>query len=144
LNSTKLNGVLFAGSKIKPKDITDGLSKTAMVSEIILSPDVIFDDIRGRYYNAWHGGVFFSTLEPPNTGTADRMRWCKLENAVPEAPVIETSDNIFLSARSLHLSGGANVAFADSSVRFITNSVDRAVFKAAGSRNGKEVIPDNF
>jgi prepilin-type N-terminal cleavage/methylation domain-containing protein/prepilin-type processing-associated H-X9-DG protein len=144
INSTKLNGVFFAGSRVKPKDISDGLSKTAFVSEIILSPDILSNDIRGRYYNAWHGGVFFSTIEPPNTKTKDAITWTKLINAVPEAPVDENSTNYFLAARSLHLSGGANVAFADSSARFMTNEVSPIVYKALGSRNGKEVIPDNF
>src|SRR5262245_37690513 len=47
--SADLNGIFFAVSKTRMKDITDGSSHTAMVSEIILSPDNGDDDLRGRY-----------------------------------------------------------------------------------------------
>mgnify|MGYP000567733339 CR=1 FL=1 len=44
--------------------LTDGLAKTALLSELILTPDEGHNDIRGRYYNPAHGGVNFSTLQP--------------------------------------------------------------------------------
>ena len=65
--------MIFAQSQIRFKDILDGSSHTALVSEIILSPDSIDNDIRGRYYNPTHGGVLFTTLYTPNTSVADRV-----------------------------------------------------------------------
>ena len=41
-------------------------------------------------------------------------------------------------ATSKH-SGGVNILFADGSVRFVASSVDRAVWRAAGSRNGTDI-----
>jgi prepilin-type N-terminal cleavage/methylation domain-containing protein/prepilin-type processing-associated H-X9-DG protein len=43
------------------------------------------------------------------------------------------------TARSYH-SGGVNTLFMDGSVRFITNSIDQATWRALGTRNGGEVI----
>jgi prepilin-type processing-associated H-X9-DG protein len=122
-------------------DITDGATNTAMVSEIILTPDTDSNDIRGRYYNASDGNVLFSTLIPPNTGVPDQFEWCSA-NPIPEAPAIWTSENTFISARSWH-PGGVNLGMADASVRFVSNSVDAIVFRGLGSRNGREP-PGNF
>jgi prepilin-type processing-associated H-X9-DG protein len=106
-------------------------------------PDEGGNDSRGRYYNARHGGSLFSTRIPPNTVVPDQHRWCDLLNlnAVKKtrAPCTNQTDNIFISPRSYH-TGGVNFALADGSIRFLSDSIDPAVFKAAGSRNGQEAI----
>jgi prepilin-type N-terminal cleavage/methylation domain-containing protein/prepilin-type processing-associated H-X9-DG protein len=135
-SSTKLNGLFFAGSQVSISDITDGTTNTAMLSEIILSPDVSDNDIRGRYYNPSHGGVLFSTRITPNTMVPDQFDWCSA-HPVPRAPCIWTGTNMFVSPRSYHING-VNLAMADGSVHFIRNQIDQQVFKALGSRNGGE------
>ena len=134
--SSKLNGVFFAVSKVRVGQITDGTSHTALISELILSPDTEAHDIRGRYYNPAHGGVLFSTRIPPNTLVPDRFNWCS-KAPLPRAPCISTLSNMFVSPRSYH-PGGVTMAMADCSVRFVNNSVDVEAFRAAGSRNGEE------
>jgi prepilin-type N-terminal cleavage/methylation domain-containing protein/prepilin-type processing-associated H-X9-DG protein len=136
--SAQLNGVFFAQSKVKIGDITDGTSHTAVVSELILSPDTNSHDIRGRYYNPAHGGVFFSTRIPPNTMVPDRFNWCS-SSPVPKAPCVWSATNMFVSARSHH-PGGVNLGMADGSVRFLSDSVAADAYKAAGSRNGEETV----
>jgi prepilin-type N-terminal cleavage/methylation domain-containing protein/prepilin-type processing-associated H-X9-DG protein len=137
VNSANLNGIFYALSRTRLTDVTDGTSNTAMTSEIILSPDVVDHDIRGRYFNPAHGGVLFSTRIPPNTLVPDQFDWCSSQ-PVPRAPCIWTGVNMFLSARSYH-TGGVNLGLADGSVRFISDSVDPVAYKALGSRNGGEV-----
>jgi prepilin-type processing-associated H-X9-DG protein len=44
-----------------------------------------------------------------------------------------------VAARSRH-SGGANAAFADGSVKFIRDSINRTVWQAAGSKAGGEAV----
>jgi prepilin-type N-terminal cleavage/methylation domain-containing protein/prepilin-type processing-associated H-X9-DG protein len=44
-----------------------------------------------------------------------------------------------ITARSYH-PGGVNTAFMDGSVKFITNSIDQATWRALGTRNGGEVV----
>jgi hypothetical protein len=139
-NSAKLNGIFFAVSKISSKDITDGTSHTAMVSELILSPDEIDDDIRGRYYNPCGGAANFTTLYPPNTSVADKINWLSAR-PVPEAPSFPCqrcfTQDLYLSARSYH-SGGVNLVAADGSTHFISNDIDPVVYRGFGTRNGGE------
>lgn len=47
-----------------------------------------------------------------------------------------------VTARSRH-PGGVQLLLCDGTVRFITNDVDRDVWKALGSRNGQETISNN-
>lgn len=136
ISSSKLNGIFFAQSKVRMAQIEDGTSHTAVISELILSPDTTSHDIRGRYYNPGHGGVLFSTRIPPNTLVPDRFNWCS-DKPVPRAPCVWSGSNMFVSARSYH-PGGVNMAMADGSVRFVEDTVDASVYAASGSRNGEE------
>lgn len=45
------------------------------------------------------------------------------------------------TARSWHR-GGVNVAFADGSTRFIAESIDVYLWRALGTRNGREVVDE--
>lgn len=145
--STQTNGVFSAYSKTRLRDIKDGTSTTAVLSELILTSEpetgpVDLTDIRGRYYNPSHGGVYFSTRVTPNTLVPDQFDWCSSQPN-PLAPCVWTGNNMFISTRSYH-TGGVNMAFADGSVRFIFDSMDPATYKALGSRNGGEPISGDF
>jgi prepilin-type N-terminal cleavage/methylation domain-containing protein/prepilin-type processing-associated H-X9-DG protein len=135
-SSADLSGLFFAVSKVNAKQITDGASHTAMVSELILSPDTLDDDLRGRYYNPIEGNVNFVTLYPPNTPTADRVNWLS-KHAVPEAPAFPCTkcfiSDAYLSVRSYH-TGGVNMAAADGSVHFIPDEIDLLVYRGFGTR----------
>jgi prepilin-type N-terminal cleavage/methylation domain-containing protein/prepilin-type processing-associated H-X9-DG protein len=48
-------------------------------------------------------------------------------------------DYAAMTARSYH-SGGVNVLFMDGSVRYVTNGIDQATWRALGTRNGGEAI----
>jgi prepilin-type N-terminal cleavage/methylation domain-containing protein/prepilin-type processing-associated H-X9-DG protein len=137
-SSMDLAGIFFAVSKISMKHITDGASKTALVSELILSPEASDDDVRGRYYNPIEGNVNFTTLYPPNTPTADRINWLS-KDAVTEAPAFPCTacfvSDAYLSARSYH-PGGVNFAAADGSIHFMPNDVDFLVYRGFGTRAG--------
>ncbi len=135
-DSLDLDGMYYALSKTRLSDITDGSSNTAILSELILSPDTTGHVIHGRYHNPSHGGVFFSTRVPPNTLVPDRLNWCH-GTPIKRAPCIYTDQDMFVSVRSWH-TNGVNVALADGSVRFIISNVDPVAFKALGSRNGGE------
>ena len=138
LDSANRNGVFYAGSETRTTDILDGTSLTAFTSELILSPDYAQHDIRGRYYNPGHGGVYFTTQVPPNTMVPDRFNWCSPQ-PVQRAPCVYTNANMFVSPRSYH-SGGVNMGFADGAVKFIGNHISINVFKAIGSRKGGETL----
>jgi prepilin-type N-terminal cleavage/methylation domain-containing protein/prepilin-type processing-associated H-X9-DG protein len=138
--SARLNGIFFAQSKTTMVQISDGTSNTAMVSELILSPDTDGHDIRGRYYNPAHSGTVFTTLYAPNTMVPDQFDWCQA-TPVKRAPCQWIGSPIFVSARSYH-SGGVNLTMADGSVRFVRESIDINAYRAMGSRNGGEVATE--
>jgi len=132
---TDLDGISYCVSKTKASDVTDGLSKTALLAECIVVPDTPTNmDCRGGYFNAFYGETMFSTGNPPNTTVGDGMSYTR--NWPPLAP---TGSTPFVQyTRSMHRDG-VNVAMADCAVRFVTNSVNAAVWTATGSRNGGEI-----
>ncbi len=139
VKSAELDGLFFAISKVRIDDILDGSSNTAMLSELILTPDKGSHDIRGRYHNPAHGGVVFSTLYPPNNLIPDHLNWCSnKEDQLPRAPCEWIGQEMYVSVRSYH-PGGVNLALADGSVQFVPETVDQLVFRALGSRDGMEV-----
>ena len=136
-SSVDLDGIFFAVSKVRIAEVADGTSNTLMVSETILSPDTVWHDIRGRYYNPAHGGVMFSTRLPPNTMVPDQFNWCSPQ-PVKRAPCINTTTEMFIIPRSYH-PGGVDVAMVDGSVRFCRENVSQTIFQGFGTRNGGEV-----
>lgn len=136
--SANLDGMLFAVSEVEMGDIVDGTSKTLLFSELILVEDTDSNDIRGRYYNPAHGGVLFTTLEPPNSASPDHFNWCA--NTPPlRAPCVWTGTEMHVSARSYH-EGSVHVCRVDGSVDTIADGVDLLVYNAMGSRNGEETV----
>jgi prepilin-type processing-associated H-X9-DG protein len=136
LSSADLDGMFFAVSQVKMGQVTDGTSKTLLLSELVLVEDTTSHDVRGRYHNPAHGGILCSTLYPPNTSRPDRFNWCS-HTPPPHAPCIQSTLNIVVSARSYH-AGGVNYCRVDGSVDSATDSVDLLVWNAMGSRNGHD------
>jgi prepilin-type processing-associated H-X9-DG protein len=122
------------------RDIIDGTSNTACLSEVIVGPEGTYD-IRGWWSNDW-GGAYTHRFAP-NSGSGDIIpvaQYCNSQRAPCGAMGACWSD-VYIGARSLH-PGGVNVALADGSVRFVTNSVAQNVWQAVGSINGGEVVAD--
>jgi len=133
---TNLDGMVFALSKTKASDVTDGLSKTALLAECIVVPDPATSiDARGGYFNACYAETLFSTKNTPNTSVGDGSDF--FTDWPPLAP---TGSSAYVQyTRSRHV-GGVNMAMADAAVRFVTDSVDAAIWQAAGSRKGGENV----
>ncbi len=134
------NGMFYAKSKTDFADVTDGTTNTLMMGEILVVPDIAprnstNQDLRGSYYFGRRAAGCFSAREGPNTIVGDRLSSCR---NLPRTPCNgQGTDNMIMHARSLH-PGGANVTLGDGSVRFVPETVDRAVFQAFGTRNGGE------
>lgn len=126
------NGLIYPGSAISFREVTDGTSNTMMVGEV-----------------SWLGSGPTRTWIVGSSDFTNRYIYNSKNVAHPLGVAYRdgTSDtasgywNSDTSLGSEH-SGGANICFADGSVRFLTEDVDlRGVLLALASRQSEEVIP---
>jgi prepilin-type processing-associated H-X9-DG protein len=124
------------------RDITDGSSKTLLMSEGRFAPRDNVDDNRMLMLNDIYCG--FTAAAPPNSGT-DRFlaSACDplLDPSLPCAPTADDSREWQFIARSQH-PGGANAAFCDGSVTFIPNSIAPGVWQELSTMNSGNTAGD--
>jgi len=125
------------------KDITDGTSKTLLMSEIIVSKGDGDDTTRGDIMNdeITFASVQFLTRNTPNSGTDVSARCL---NNDPLTPCTTGSGTAFsISARSRH-PGGVGVVMCDGAVRFVSNNVSLTTWQQLGNMNDGQTIADEF
>ncbi len=143
LENLDQDGIFYACSKTKFRDIIDGTSNTIMIGESYTDPEFVKD---GQGMDYWYigspqadpcrcdggtGGSEFSEV----VGTTIAQI-----NAIRKAPT--TSGYLMeLSFGSYHV-GGAHFSMSDGAVRFITDSLDMETYKAIGSRDGHEIVSE--
>jgi len=137
--NTISNNVITASSKkTRLTDVTDGLSNTVMVGEVLQGQG---SDLRGL---TWRGDAAgFSTYMPPNTPSPDYIFTSTMCNNQPAqglpCGVSSATNPIIFYSRSRH-PGGVNVALGDASVRFIQNSVNAVTWMNMGPGSDGAVI----
>jgi prepilin-type N-terminal cleavage/methylation domain-containing protein/prepilin-type processing-associated H-X9-DG protein len=124
----------------KFRNITDGLSKTLLLSEInlITTDNENPSDGRGAL---WFGYWFDTGVYTPNSGHDVVPVGKSCTNLPPFLPCLATgaSGQYSQVARSHH-PGGVQAAFADGAVQFISNSIDTSTWQAIGTINGRESL----
>jgi len=133
------------GNRTEPRKtafrkITDGMSKTLMLSEVLKAWSPEDNDWRGDVHN--DDGVFrFHTSLSPNSSAPDIIQngWFQDtgDSLMPAVAGGRTSQRV--AARSRH-PGGVNAANCDGSIRFMANDIAFNVWQAMGSMNGEEVV----
>jgi type II secretory pathway pseudopilin PulG len=146
------------GGYISARDIGDGLSQTAAIAERFAWPDVellssqmtipsvtrlwrratahahtaieeIADECEHRpgppRAGVWYGNLYYTHVLPPN-----RFSCLNGKTSDPSLPFA-------LPPTSAH-AGGVHVCYADGSCRFVSDSIDRKVWWALGTRSGSE------
>jgi prepilin-type processing-associated H-X9-DG protein len=139
LENTKQNGVFYACSNVKPRDITDGLTKTFLVCE---SPTDIDFTKDGQGMDFWYigspqadpcacdggtGGTEFTEFVG-STIVGMNVRWLLPGT---HGTLME------MSYGSYHPQGG-NFVMADGSVQFLNETMDIRVYRALSTRAGSE------
>jgi prepilin-type N-terminal cleavage/methylation domain-containing protein/prepilin-type processing-associated H-X9-DG protein len=156
------DGLLFENSSVRLAHITDGMSQTALLSELSRSSLVKANDVievpgqmivsyeatcrpagpavpsaRG---NRWIYGAPNHTMYSHHRVPNDRLPDCR--GGVPFGDRTNNEwDRLSLdtSARSLH-PGGVNVLLGDGSVHFVKDTISVQIWRPLGTRAGGEVI----
>ena len=126
------------------RQITDGTSHTAMVSELLAGrgdspgPD---KDHRGLWIMVHAGGSMYTHFTTPNSSAPDGIvSWYCPDNPPPDMPCEPRPNYIgWAAARSQH-PGGVNVTFVDGHVEFDHDEIDFPVWQALASMNGGETV----
>jgi prepilin-type N-terminal cleavage/methylation domain-containing protein/prepilin-type processing-associated H-X9-DG protein len=121
----------FNNPNVGFRDIVDGTSNTLFAGETVYN---YRDYVWPSFYGPPHAGT-------PRWGTA---RWVVGYPRISLGTTLKPF-NVHTAAAiggfaSMHSGGGGNFAFADGSVRFISDTIDVVVYNAAATRNGGEVI----
>ena len=130
--------------KSKLAEVTDGTSNTLFMSEVLMSTVDADDDQRGNTFNddAAYAAFQFMTRTTPNTSSPDVNKCVSTTLPAPCTNATAPGSSLYAAARSKH-TGGVNVVLGDGSVRFVTNGIPIATWRALGTSNGGEVV-DNY
>ena len=158
-------GAFVNGNAIRPSDFRDGQSNTAMFSERVVGDFVSdsyspFQDVFARVGSAEGtselvGRCAEATWNPSNEFSFAGANWLfggwlhtwYNHALVPNSEIPDCGDGpgfsdggrVVMTARSFQ-PGGIHLATADGAVRRVANSVDRTVWLALGTRNGRESV----
>ena len=140
---------------------SDGTSNTMLISEILAWDDK--KDIRGAWAITSMGSNMFTARIPPNSLTftqgtnikdyQDRISFAGTFSSINAntPPTIrkfvvtptggaQKDEDTYVIARSQHRNG-VNAGMGDASVRFVNDSIDRLIWIALSTRNGREIVP---
>jgi prepilin-type N-terminal cleavage/methylation domain-containing protein/prepilin-type processing-associated H-X9-DG protein len=119
------------------RDITDGLSNTMLIAEVIVGQGA---DLRG--FSWWGDAAGYETYLAPNSPLPDVMTsidYCNNQAPNPPCTVSTPALTDTYAARSRH-PGGVQVALADGSVKFIKNAISLPVWQALSTTQGNEAF----
>jgi prepilin-type N-terminal cleavage/methylation domain-containing protein/prepilin-type processing-associated H-X9-DG protein len=141
LDMLKLEGIFFACSSVRIADVKDGTSNT-----------FLFGESRWENFMQDNNETDFWTIGSPQIdpcncrtgkGGTEQSEFCGSTGVPFNARALPGTSGYVkeLSFSSLH-PGGAQFAFVDGSVRFLPFNVDGAIYKAHGSRRGRDQLAD--
>ncbi len=123
----------------KLRQITDGLSHTMYMSEVVQAIQDNFYDVRGDIFNNDVVCAEYMTVNTPNSGVDYTI--CQGQGGSLPAPCAWAAP-YYVSARSLH-PGGVNVLSGDASVQFMADEIAVSVWQSIGSMAGGEQLNVN-
>jgi prepilin-type N-terminal cleavage/methylation domain-containing protein len=142
LEQTKQDGIFFACSSVRIRDIRDGTTNTILIGESYTDPDFAQD---GNAMDYWYIG----SPQADPCGCSGSTSGTEFTEFVGSTGVpMNVRFNATLTGYEKEISfgsyhtGGAFFCLADGSVRFISEHINFAIYRALGSRNGNEVVGD--
>jgi prepilin-type N-terminal cleavage/methylation domain-containing protein len=121
------NGIFFHNSRIRIRDITDGTSHTFLVGQRRTNTD---PTLNPQWFSTWVGVVA--------GGQKDFLRVIAVADHVPDDPIAHFDDFSSIYEQ------GAHFAYADGSVSFVSDHIDKTVYMGLATRDGGETtyFPD--
>ena len=135
------NGLFFACSSVRPKDVSDGLSKTFLVCESPTDPDFTKD---GQGMDFWYIGS--PQIDPCNcqTNTSGTEYTEFVGSTVVGMNVRwllpDTHGTLMEMSFGSYHPQGANFLMCDGSVQFLGEDMDLRVYQSLSTRAGDESI----
>ena len=168
-NMSRSNGVFLANTCGGPyrswkymrlRDIKDGTSNTFMLGEGVSDPDTpARDSMTGTWLEDYNRhALYHPEYFTQHCGGLSRLDQCMGScvcppnskgdsNGLMTAPDVDPTNSHFnpyrLGFNSNH-PGGLHMALCDTSVQFISDSIDLKIWRALGSRDGGEIIDGQF
>ena len=162
----KIQGIFYFGSRVKPADVTDGLSQTAFFSEKLKGngvPDPRSDMVVIPNQSSLNATYQTCMAVTPQTAvpltSKQGASWvmgemcCTTYNHVAP-PNSRTCSGVGFPGSMANMSmqvppssqhpGGANLLMGDGSVHFVKNGIDLLTWRAIGTRGGGEVVNIDF
>lgn len=143
LREPRQNGIFFGHSRIAFADVRDGTSSTILLGESSTDPLFLQD---GQAMDYWYFGS--PQIDPWNEEGLAGTEFSEFvgSTAAPLNARFRPRINGHvkeISFGSYHR-GGAQFCFADGSVRWLNEAVNRLVYRALGSRAGHEVVTGRY
>lgn len=138
----RLSGSLYSQEvpyRTKFAEISDGLSSTLLMAEVIFQKSNAELDARGGIFDI-NKGPYFTTANPPNSGI-DLTNICVNTVDIPCQSIGSSNGGASLSSRSRH-GGGVNIVFCDNAVRFVSDTIDPATWMTLSTMNGGERVSE--
>jgi prepilin-type N-terminal cleavage/methylation domain-containing protein/prepilin-type processing-associated H-X9-DG protein len=123
------HGLMFLNSKVTFDEIYDGSTYTLLLAETVERENDL----------GWVSGTR-ATLRNTSKIYMPEPRFARQDPDDDEADEQDVAESLFVGGFGGHHPGGFNAAFADGSTRFVTETVDPAVWRLVGNRSDGEMV----